>query len=191
MRYGAADFTSVRKLAMSDVQFHASERKVVIPVSVVLQRKLNNDSPWGLPQWSAYAIICEKQAGVDAGRVLIHDDGVHIRYLWTGLSVHLYKDGNEGYWYNLLSDKPYLFVVCDGNQGDMDIEPAFVTANQDEATGDMEAERIVLEIGMPDEMCSVVERYVVSHYVPEIKKKRKRKDWLSESEYVKKTATRH
>ncbi|MCY4274472.1 MAG: DUF3305 domain-containing protein, partial [Gammaproteobacteria bacterium] len=59
------------------------------------------------------------------------------------------------------------------------------------ATGDMEAERIVLEIPMPDEMCNIVERYVVTHYVPEIKKKRKRKDWLSDSEYVKKTNYRH
>lgn len=174
---------------MPDIEFDVSDREVVIPVSVVLQRKLDPGSPWGLPQWSAYAIICEKQTA--AAKMLIHDDGIYVRHLWTGMSVNLYKDGNEGYWYNLLSDKPYLFVVCDGNQGEMDIEPVFVTANQDEATGDMEAERIVLEIAMPQEICDIVERYVVTHYVPEVKKKRKRKNWLSESEYVKKTTVRH
>ena len=178
------------KEIMSDIQFEASEREVVIPVSAVLQRKLDSESPWGLPQWSAYAIICENKSGAAADKVLIHDDGTYVRYLWTGMSVHLYKDGNEGYWYNLLSDKPYLFVVCDGSPNDMEIEPVFVTANQDEATGDMEAERIVLEIAMPDKMHNIVERYVVTHYVPEVKKKRKRKDWLSESEYVKKTDNR-
>ncbi len=176
---------------MSNIQFEASEREVVIPVSVVLQRKLSSDSLWGLPQWSAYSILCDKQSGVAADKMVIHDDGIHVRYLWTGMSVHLYKDGNEGYWYNLLADIPYLFVVCDGNSNDMEIEPVFVTANQDEATGDMEAERIVLEIPMPNEMCNIVEHYVVTHYVPEVKKKRKRKDWLSESEYVKKTNHRH
>ncbi len=176
---------------MPEIQFEASEREVVMPVSVALQRKLNADSAWGLPQWSAYAIICDSQPSVAADKMRIHDDGTHVRYLWTGMSVHLYKDGNEGYWYNLLSDMPYLFIVCDGNPNDMEIEPVFVTANQDEATGDMEAERVVLEIPMPDEMRSIVERYVVTHYVPETRKKRKRKDWLSESEYVKKAGNRH
>ena len=167
--------------------FEVSDREVTIPVSVVLERVINPERKWVLPNWSAFAVITGENAQHDQQRVTIHDDGISSRFLWGGLIVHLYKDGSEGYWYNLLSDRPYLFVVCEGEQGQMDVEPAFVTANQDEANGYMEAERLVLSVPMPAEICTLLERYVVSHYQPEARKKRKRRDWLSDSEYAKRS----
>ena len=164
-----------------------SEREVTIPVSVVLERTINPEAKWVLPQWKAFGVITGRHAQHDAQRVTIHDDGDSSRFLWGGLIVHLYRDGSEGYWYNLLSDRPYLFVVCDGEQGEMEVEPAFITANQDEATGYMEAERLVLSVPMPDDICRILERYVISHYQPETRRKRKRRDWLSDSEYAKKS----
>lgn len=166
--------------------FIVSEREITIPVSVVLERTIDPDRKWNLPNWHAYAVVTGKHIQHHEQKVLIHDDGINCRYIWGGLIVHLYKDGNEGYWYNLLSEKPYLFVVCDGDQCDMDIEPAFITANQDEATGYMEVDRLVLSVPMPVEICSILENYVISHYLPQEKKKRKRREWLTDSEYAKK-----
>lgn len=166
--------------SFADADFTVAGREVIIPVSVVLQRTIDAGKKWGLPHWSAYAVITGRHAGHGAQAVRIHDDGMTRRYLWGGMVVHLYKDGSEGYWYNLLSDQPYLFIVCEGEQGERRVEPAFITANQDEATGYMEADRLVLSIPMPEEMCAVVEHYVVSHYVPEEKKKRRRRDWRHE-----------
>ncbi len=171
--------------------FTVSEREVTIPISVVLERTLDPESRWGLPQWTARAVVSGEHATHSPDSVVIHDEDGRTRFLWGGLIVHLYRDGNEGYWYNLLSDQPFLFVVCEGNHGDMEVEPAFVTANQDEATGYMEAERLVLSVPMPAEVCRVVERYVISHYLPEEKKKRRRRDWLSDSDHEKGPARQH
>lgn len=165
-----------------------ADREVTIPAAVVLERTVDPAKKWALPHWQAYAVVTGSHIRRHDQQVLIHDDGIRCRYFWSGLTLQLYKDGSEGYWYNLLSDRPYLFVICDGEQGDMAVEPAFLTANQDEATGYMEADRLVLSAPMPADICAVVERYVLAHYQPEQKKKRQRREWAAESDYAKRTS---
>ncbi len=165
--------------------FTESDREIAIPVAVVLQRTIERAKKWVLPQWKVFAVATGAAAGQGGPALLIHDDGVDSRYFCGGMVLHLYKDGSEGYWYNLLSDPPYLFVVCDGEHGDLEVEAAFVTANQDEANGYMESDRLVLSAPMPAGICDILERYVVSHYRPVKKKKRKRREWIEESLYAK------
>ena len=167
--------------------FTESGREVTIPVAVVLQRTIDRSKKWVLPQWKVFAVVTGARIDQRGQPLLIHDDERHRRYLCGGLVLHLYKDGAEGYWYNLLSDPPYLFVVCDGEQGDDEVQPAFITANQDEANGYMEADRLVLSAPMPAQICDILERYVVSHYHPAQKKKRKRREWVEESIYGKRS----
>ena len=175
--------------ASSQTGFTESEREVSIPVSVILQRTIDRSKKWVLPQWKVFAVVAGEhisQNVLDNDQpLLIHDDGIHSRYFRGGMVLHLYKDGTEGYWYNLLSDPPYLFVVCDGEQGDREVEAAFITANQDEANGYMESDRLVLSAPMPAKICDFVERYVISHYRPKTRKKRERREWTEESIYAK------
>ena len=160
--------------------------RISIPLAVLLQRYINPEKKWPFPQWSVYAIVTGENIGHYDQKVTVHDDGSIYRFFWGGLKLDLYKDGSEGYWYNLLSETPYLFVICDGESGDMEIEPRYVTANQDEATGHLESDDIVLSIAMPQTIRELLERYVITHYKPMKKKKRKRKDWLEDSLYAKK-----
>jgi len=157
-----------------------------IPVSVILERRLTRSGRWTAPRWELAGVL-PGESDANGERVLLTDsDGVQ-RYLWSGLCLELFKDGAEGYWYNLLADTPYLFVVCsidDSGSGD-EIDSILVTVNQDEATGHMESDDLVLSIPMPAELCDQVERFVVENYVPATKKKRKRRDWVQDSSYVK------
>lgn len=175
----------------SQTSFTESDREISIPVTVVLQRTIDNSQKWVLPQWKVFAVIAGEHIEQSDQSLLIHDDGIHSRYFRGGLALHLYKDGTEGYWYNLLSDPPYLFVVCDGEQGDHEVEPAFITANQDEASGYMESDRLVLSTPMPANICDILERYVISHYRPTQKKKRKRREWIEESIYAQRPRQEH
>ncbi len=169
----------------STLRYTETAREISIPVAVVLERTIDITKKWVLPQWKVFAIVTGEYLRQQDQKVLIHEDEMHSRYYWGGMELRLYKDGSEGYWYNLLSDKPFLFVICDGEEGERDIEPGFITANQDEATGYMESDRMVLSIAMPLEIREILERYVVSHYFPEQKKKRKRQDWAKNSAYAK------
>ncbi len=163
-----------------------TKTRISIPLAVILQRRIDPNKKWAFPQWDAYAIVTGENIAQYDQKVTVHDNGSIHRFFWGGLKLDLYKDGSEGYWYNLLSQTPFLFVICDGEAGDMEIEPRYVTANQDEATGHLESDDIVLSIAMPETIRNLLEQYVVAHYKPIKKKKRKRKDWLEDSLYAKK-----
>ena len=170
----------------NDIAFVDTPTQLSIPIAVILNRTIDSSKKWAYPSWSVYAVVTGENIQGHDQRVTVHDDGQTKRYFWGGLNLQLFKDGSEGYWYNLLSDSPYLFVVCNGELSDRQIEPRYVTANQDEATGHLEAEDLVLSIHMPSAIRDVLERYVICHYKPVKKKKRKRKDWLEDSLYAKK-----
>lgn len=172
--------------------------------SVLLERRLITRGRWTAPQWDAVAVIVGESGPDDAGRsasgerrgangapagarpamTLVMDDGERRQCLWSGLRVELFKDACEGYWYNLLSDQPRLFITCfhDDEAPDEDPMPVIVTANQDEAGAHMESDDWVFSVPMPEQAHQWVERFVVSHYEPEIKKKRKRRDWSAEAD---------
>lgn len=179
----AADFADS---AAVDAAFTQSAREVSVPLAVVLQRRVSRADRWGAPQWRVVAVVAGENLPRHAQAVLIHQDAECRRTLHGGLTLNLHTDGGEGYWVNLQSDAPYLFVVCDEVEGDGDeLRPAFITANRFEANGYLEAERVVLPAPMPAAVCDIVERYVVSHYRPALRKKRARREWASESEYGK------
>lgn len=183
-----ADSATVDSTVAAPAAFTASAREAALPVAVVLQRRVAGGEAWAGPQWQAVAVVAGEHLPRHAQAVLIHDDGACRRTLHGGLTLRLHTDGGEGYWVNLLSESPYLFVVCeesgdDGGDGDGGLRPAFITANRDEANGYLEADRVVLPAPMPATVCDFVERYVISHYRPAAKKKRARREWAAESDY--------
>ena len=158
-----------------------------IPVSVVLERRIARVGPWSQVQWEAIAAVAGEEVVDERGdATLVHEDDDCRRYLWPGLAVELYPDGCESYWYNLLSERPSLFVVCferdEEDEDGTELIPAIVTASQDEANAHLESDDPVYSVPMPDKVVEWVERYVVENYEPEVKKKRKRKDWAADSE---------
>ena len=163
-----------------------TDTRITIPVAVILDRKIDRSKKWALPSWHVFSIVTGDDANLTGHRVTEHEQGRIKRYYWSGLKLNLYKDGSEGYWYNLLSQTPYLFVICSGEVGDMEVRPSYVTANQDEANGHLESDDMVLSIAMPESIRELLEQYVIAHYRPVKKKKRRRKDWLEDSEYAKK-----
>lgn len=158
-------------------------------VSVLMERRLATVGQWTQPQWDAVAVVAGEDVSRAPRRTHVHHDDTRDQYLWTGLRMELFKDGCESYWYNLVSDKPRLFVICfeeDGEEeSEIELRPILVTANQDEANGHMETDDPVYSVAMPEAVIQLVERFVMTYYEPEIKRKRKRKNWVEDSEYAK------
>jgi hypothetical protein len=162
-----------------------------VPVMVMVECRQARSGRWTEEQWEAIAVVAGKDVVSEAfDSTLVHEDDECRRYLWSGLKLSLYKDAGESYWYNLMSETPYLYVICnidEGDDGDESLIPVLVTADQQEATGHMEIDDRVYSVPMPEQLHQWVEQFVLENYVPEQKKKRKRQQWAKESDNVEAT----
>ena len=160
--------------------------RLELPVTVLVECRQARSGRWLQEQWEAVAVVAGEDVSDDATKTtLVHEDAECRRYLWSGMKLKLYKDACESYWYNLMSGKPYVYVICymdEAEDGVESLSPVLVTADQQEASGHMETDDRVFSVPMPEQLYLKVERFVVENYVPEEKKKRKRKQWAKESE---------
>lgn len=106
---------------------------------------------------------------------LIHSDADSEQFLWTGFAINLHTDAAESYYFNLMGEKPSVFVVSRLEHGRL--QPFLVTCSYDEADAYMEVDESVSAVAMPPEIYRWCEAFVLAHYVPEKKRKRKRDDW--------------
>lgn len=152
------------------------------PVSVLVEEHEVARSGWSVWHSEVTGVVAAPVGAPNAvERRLVHQDETGKKYLWSGLELELFKDSAEAYWYNLTAMKPSLYVVCQA-EDDEPMKPFLVTANHDEAGAYAEADgdEMVFPVPMPPDIHQWLERYVVENYVPEQKKKRKRKDWKGE-----------
>ncbi|MDH3693501.1 MAG: DUF3305 domain-containing protein [Gammaproteobacteria bacterium] len=154
-------------------------------ISVVLKKTRKQVKQWSSWDWSIAGVVVNDPAGAgDVWGAVIQENDDQAQYLFRGMRLQLFKDGCEGYWYNLTSEKASLFLVCDIEDESM-AQPMLITANQDEAMAHMESDELVLSTPIPPQIYHHIEAFVVANYLPAAKKKRKRRDWVGESEYAK------
>ena len=172
-----------------------------------MERAQIKRGPWSVPSWRAVSVVAgEHMVGKGDGRSPIvtitlgdgpsassmadavaavgevdgrspiyeREDGA--QYLWSGLSLDLYRDLAEEYWYNLTGDNPSLYVICHESP-DGEVAPFRVTADHDSATVCLESDDQVFSVPIPPEVYQHIEQFVVAHFVPQERKKRKRKNW--------------
>ncbi len=149
------------------------------PVAVIMRRRTVQRGPWSVPSWSAVSVVAgERVTGKPPGRQRIREgdaDG-NEQFLWTGLSLTLYRDLAEEYWYNLTSESPSLFVICHETP-EADLQPVRVTADHDSSSVCLESDDQVFAVPIPAEIYSHLEKFVVNNFVPRERTKRKRKNW--------------
>ncbi|HHB11771.1 MAG TPA: DUF3305 domain-containing protein [Chromatiales bacterium] len=144
-----------------------------IPVGVLLAREEVRMGRWRVPRWSARGVVAGAAAG--ATRRLLRCDERSQEWLVGGLALRLYRDEAEGYWFNLSGERPRLFVVCRPESGG-GMTPFLVTADGEEAAAYEEGGDQVFAVPMPPEVYRLVEDYVLTHFRPTPKRKRKRVD---------------
>lgn len=148
-----------------------------IPVAVIMARKEVSRGRWTVPSWHAVGVVAgENVPGPEARAVPLPPVNGCAQYLWGGFALNLYRDGTESYWYNLVSDNPSLFVVCQPTE-DGELLPTVVTASPDEASGCVEVDDQVFSVPIPPEVYLQIEAVVVEHHRPQQKKTRRRKNW--------------
>jgi hypothetical protein len=149
------------------------------PVSVLMRYQLTPNNVWSNGQWDVSGVVVGEIGEKFGGdKQVIRNDTRNREYLCAGLTVELYKDDAESYYHNLMSDDPKAFVVCRTDEtDDNQCEPFLVTLSYGEATSYMEVDELVYSVAMPPELYRWVEQFVLEHYVPEKKRKRRRENW--------------
>ncbi|MEJ2645399.1 MAG: DUF3305 domain-containing protein [Gammaproteobacteria bacterium] len=162
---------------MLGIESTPNEMPTELPVAVVLQREVAVSGRWRVPRWKLLDVVAGE--GIAAGPGEAAERDVADRVVWGGLSLRLYRDSAESYWYNLVGNTPSLFVVLQTDDDD-GLVPVAVTANYDEAGAHLEGDDTVLSVPMSASVYRWLEQYVRDNYRPQPRKARKRKPWIEE-----------
>lgn len=147
--------------------------KPTFDVAVVMQRRLTQNR-WQSEVWEPWSVLA---GGVGPGepRLLVDHAGVQ-QWLHPGFVLALHRDEAEGYYLNVSTDQPRVFVLwrVDGERG----VPLEVTASYNEASRWMDGGHSVDGVAMPAEVYAWVGEYVEKNYRPEPKKRVKPRSFM-------------
>lgn len=149
-----------------------------LPVSVILARR-NSHNPWTEHVWSAVGITVGTTSG-NREPEMIREDAEGAYYLFGGFEVTLHADECESYYYNLVSDSPRAYILAHADSDAVEPVPFRVSMSFDEAHAYLEGEDQIYAVDVPAELYRWTEAFVIAHYFPERKRKRKLRDWSAD-----------
>src|SRR5262245_8713101 len=141
---------------------------------------------WQSEAWEPWSALESPERG--AARKLVDEAGLS-QWLHPGLELTLHRDEAEGYYMNVSSEAPKIFVLWrmleDGEAADdCRAVPVQITASYDEAGRWMDGGHFVDNVTMPVEVFAWVGEYVEKNYKPEPKKRRKPRSFVHPKDRV-------
>jgi len=134
--------------------------------AVVMERKIL-ESRWADEKWEAKAVIPDLTP--DAAPRVVIDTPQIMQILVSGLVLQLKRDEAEGYYMNLTSDQPKVFVLW--RMGEDIAEPQMLTASYNEGARWLDNEENVDGVPLPVELMNWIAAFTDHHYQPEPRKK--------------------
>jgi hypothetical protein len=139
--------------------------KPSFPVAVVMQRRAVQNR-WIDCVWEPWSVLSGHEQG--EVRRLVEESAV-AQWLHPGFTLMLHKDECEGYYLNVSSAAPSVFVLW-RMEGERAL-PLDVTASSDEAGRWLDGGHSVDRVAMPPEIFAWVGDYVERNYRPEPQKR--------------------
>ncbi|NIO39904.1 MAG: DUF3305 domain-containing protein [Burkholderiales bacterium] len=146
-------------------------------LAVVMQRRLIKNR-WQSEVWGPVAVIADTDAQKEPHQI-VELDGVE-RWLFHGLNLTLRREEAEGYYLNISTRQPRVFV-----QWQIDDDravPQQITASYNDACTWMDAGEQVDSVAMPPDMYDVVSAFARQHYRPEPKKRIRPRSFRSKAQ---------
>jgi hypothetical protein len=133
-----------------------------LTIAVVMQRRASN-SRWVDHIWEPWSVLSGYE-GESAPRKLVEEPNAS-QFLHPGFELALHKDEAEGYYFNVSSANPSVFVLwrMEGEQG----LPVQVTASVNEAQRWLDGGHSIDKVAMPPEIYAWLGAYVEANYRPE------------------------
>jgi hypothetical protein len=153
--------------------------KPQFPIAVVMQRRALQNR-WVDHVWEPAGVL-SGYADETAVRVL-RDDASLAQWLHPGFTLVLHKDEAEGYYLNVSSQKPSVFILwrMDDERG----VPVEVTVSSEEAGRWMDGGHSIERVAMPPEIFAWVGEYVEHNYRPQPQKRIKPRSFVHPKDRV-------
>ena len=156
-------------------------------VDVVMER-VPLANRWASEKWQPAAVIPRGEGKRDAGTPVCTEDGpAGTRWTFPAMPIELHPSEAEGYYLNLTSTAPVVFVMwrLDEEEGRVPVaHPEIVTLSYNQAGRFMDGGERVDPVPMADELRAVLAAYVAEHYRPEPKRKVRRNDPFKDGAFV-------
>jgi len=135
-----------------------------VRVAVLMERRALANR-WQSETWQPVAVVADPG---ETGPRLVADDGARSQWLHPGFVIELHRDEAEGYYLNITTEQPYVFVLTRVEEGRA--VPKSVTVSYHEAGRMMDGGEQVDGVPMPVEVAELVGAYLSANYRPEPKK---------------------
>ncbi len=139
------------------------------PAAVIMER-LALDNRWASEKWEAKGVLRDEAPAGAPAREIVRNERV-MQMVFPGLTIRLQKDEVEGYYYNISSPRPKVFVLW-RMHGEI-ATPEYVTVSYHEGSRWMDSDEHVDGVAMPPELAPWIAAFLDLNYKPEPKKPRK------------------
>jgi len=141
-------------------------------LSVILER-VAVQSRWEDFRWRVVGVVPDVGGEV---RDIVQHEGL-LQRIHPGLSVTLFRDEAEGYYLNVDSDEPSVFVTLRNDEATGDPFPFLATLSYNEAARWMDSGERVERVRAWPELTAWAGTWVEENYRPEPKKRQKPKSF--------------
>ena len=140
--------------------------KPQFPVSVIMQRRTLHNR-WQSEAWEPAGVLAE--AGEGAPRLVL-EEADRAQWLYPGMHILLRAADADGYFLNLSTNEPCVFVLWRLEEGGR-AAPHHLTLSYSEASSWMDGGEQVDRVPMPREIYDWASAFVELHYRPPVKQR--------------------
>lgn len=162
----------MHKQAPPNVDVPSSTSKM--RVAVIMQRRVIH-SRWQNEVWEPAGVLTG-YAGAVEPRLIVNEQDT-AQWLYPGFDIVLQRAEGQGYFHNVATATPSVFVLWRMEEGRA--VPHYVTVSYDEASRWMDGGAQVDSVLMPHAMRDWVRDFVERHYHPEPKKRSRPQSFLA------------
>ena len=137
------------------------------PLAVIMERvRLNHR--WATEKWETKGVVRDLDPSGSHETVIVHDENT-TQMLFRGIPLRLERAEAEGYYLNITSPEPKLFVLW---RMDNEIaRPVFLSVSYNEGTRWADSGENVDGVALPADLLPWMAQFAAEHYQPEPKKK--------------------
>ena len=136
-------------------------------VAVIMERAVLANR-WASEKWEAKGVVCDISPPGTPHRVIVQNAEM-TQLLFPGHVIRLQRNEAEGYYLNITSPSPKVFVLWRMRDGLAC--PELLTVSYHEGARWMDSDEQVDGVALPTELLPWIAEFVAEHYQPEPRKK--------------------